>query len=309
MDLDQKDRVILGSLMQNCRISVKELAKRTHLTHPAVIYRIKNLEKEYIKRYDGLINLEKFGTSYSIILVSVPKKLQKGFEEHFKKDKSISSICIHSHKFNYSLNGLIKDVEKILVYLQRKKLNYKLCTAKKVGFGRFSIFEDINFPLKEKTTSNKQLNLDKLDIRLIEILSEGGGRKSVLEISRELKISAELASYRFKRLNKAGYFVSYLAQANTEKFHIRYELIGFEVNGIDFNEVLNIVNKTGKLSPFFIYDGKSKYFCTLFVKSLEEFEKTISSITEELDDRLINLDIYPIKNWLFLNRLNLKEMR
>lgn len=294
--------------MQDCRISVKELARRTRLTHPAVIYRIKNLEKEYIQKYDGLINLSKFCIPYSNFLVSVPKKMQKEFEEHFQKDKSIFSIMKHAHKFNYSISGLIKDIEKIKKYLQNKKLEYKQFTAQKVGFGRFSIFKDIKIPLKEKKVSNKKLDLDELDMRMIEIIYGGGGRKSVLELSRELGISAELASYRFKRINKAGYFTGYLAQANLEKFHIRYELIEFEVKDISFDEVLSIVNRTGKLSSFFVYDGKGKYQATLFVNSLEEFEKTINNIIKELDNKLIYFDIYPAVDWLFLNRLNLKYL-
>jgi DNA-binding Lrp family transcriptional regulator len=308
MELDQKDKIIFESLMQDCRVSVKELARRTHLTHPAVIYRIKNLEKECIQRYDGLINLSKFDTPYSDFLVSVPKKFQKEFEGHFEKDKSIFSIIRHTHKFNYSLNGLIKNIEKIKEYLQKRKLEYKLFTAEKVGFGKFSVFEEIKIPEKEKKFSNKKLELDKLDIKLIEILFHGGGRKSVLELSRELGISAELASYRFKRLNKTGYISSYFAQANPEKFHIRYQLIEFEVKEMGFDEIFNIVNRTKKLSPFFVYDGKGKYQATLFVKSLEESEKAINSIIKELDSKLIDFNIYPISNWLFLNRLNLRDM-
>jgi DNA-binding Lrp family transcriptional regulator len=308
VELDHKDKIILESLMQNCRISLKELSKRTHLTHPAIIYRIKNLEKEYIQRYDGMINLSKFNMSYFIILVSVPKRLQEEFEKHFEKNKSISSMIKHIHKFNYSLNGFITNPNEIFNYLKKRKLEYTYFEGKKMGAGRFSIFDEINLPKKEIRILNKQIKLDKIDIKLIELLQHGSGRDSILELSRKLGINAELTSYRFKRLNKAGYFINYFAQANLEKFNIRYEAIEFQIKGMDFNEVLETVDKTKKLSPFFAFDGKETYFCTLFAKSLEEFEKTIGAIINSFDDKLISFNIYPVEKWIFLNRLNLKSL-
>ena len=71
MKLDQKDKIILESLMRNCRVSLKELSRRTNLTHSAVLYRIRKYEKEgLVLKYDGLLNFNKCEGEFVFMFVN-----------------------------------------------------------------------------------------------------------------------------------------------------------------------------------------------------------------------------------------------
>ncbi len=59
---DQLDLIIMEELQANCRISVTDLARRIHLSQPAVHNRIKRLERDgVIQRYVALIDREAAG--------------------------------------------------------------------------------------------------------------------------------------------------------------------------------------------------------------------------------------------------------
>ncbi|MBI1258606.1 MAG: winged helix-turn-helix transcriptional regulator [Chloroflexi bacterium] len=60
---DQLDRAILEELQVNSRISVADLARKIHLSPPAVHQRIKRLEREgVIQQYVALLNREMVGS-------------------------------------------------------------------------------------------------------------------------------------------------------------------------------------------------------------------------------------------------------
>ena len=59
---DQLDRAILEALQVNSRISVADLARKIHLSQPAVHQRIKRLERAgIIEKYVALVNREAVG--------------------------------------------------------------------------------------------------------------------------------------------------------------------------------------------------------------------------------------------------------
>src|SRR5688572_6339431 len=59
---DNLDITILEELQMNGRISVADLARKIHLSQPAVHHRIKRLEREgIIQRYVALLDMEAIG--------------------------------------------------------------------------------------------------------------------------------------------------------------------------------------------------------------------------------------------------------
>jgi DNA-binding Lrp family transcriptional regulator len=61
---DQLDVTILEELQVNCRISVSDLARKIHLSQPAVHNRIKRLERDgVIRRYVAMLDREMVGYS------------------------------------------------------------------------------------------------------------------------------------------------------------------------------------------------------------------------------------------------------
>jgi len=62
MILDEKDLQILSELQENCKITVKKLAKKIHTPITTVYTKIKRLEKlGFIKAYRAVLNHKKLG--------------------------------------------------------------------------------------------------------------------------------------------------------------------------------------------------------------------------------------------------------
>lgn len=71
MKLDHIDKQILNLLQQNARITNVELASKIGISPPAMLERVKRLEKgNYIKKYLAVINPDKVGKNI-IALISV----------------------------------------------------------------------------------------------------------------------------------------------------------------------------------------------------------------------------------------------
>jgi len=59
---DELDRAILEELQANCRLSNADLARKIHLSQPAVHNRIKRLEKQgIIQRYAAILDRDRIG--------------------------------------------------------------------------------------------------------------------------------------------------------------------------------------------------------------------------------------------------------
>lgn len=306
MKLDNKDKIILECLMQNCRMPVKKIAKFAHLTHPGVLYRIKKLEEnKFIERYDGLIDLNKLPHKVKNFFIRVPAKKKEAFEKYCLKNKSIMSLSEHAHYFNYLVWSPFspEDEKNFVNFLKKNKLEYQSGSLTSLRPGIFSIFDDIDIEVKRKKHKDKILKLNKTDIKIIELMNNGCGRDSILELSRKLNISADLALYRFKRLLNAGYFTNFIAHPNPKKYNIKYELVEIYAKNINLDEYGKIMDKTKRVA-FYSQIGEGRFFTTLVVKSLEDMEKTIDTILKELDEKLIRIEIYLIKHFICLNRLN-----
>lgn len=71
MKIDHIDKQILNLLQQNARITNVDLASKIGISPPAMLERVKRLEKgNYIKKYSAVINPDKVGKNI-IALISV----------------------------------------------------------------------------------------------------------------------------------------------------------------------------------------------------------------------------------------------
>lgn len=83
MNTDNKDRAIMNVLLQNARMSYREIAKKIGVSVATVMHRINALEKEkVITGYSALLDYEQLGYDITII---VEMQVNKGKLEHVEK--------------------------------------------------------------------------------------------------------------------------------------------------------------------------------------------------------------------------------
>ena len=307
--LDKKNKIILAHLMTNCRTPTTKLAKISNLSQPSIVYRIKNLEKNnFISKYDVLLNYNKFPLKFNVFMITIPQKKEKEFEKYCQTNKNIMSAVKCINNYNYSLTTFTtkKEINKIITYLEKEKLHYTNFNEIKSYFQTLTIF-DIPIKIKKTNHNNETIKLDKNDIKILETLSNGGAKDSILKISKKTKIPIDIVLYRYKKLKKANYLKNYIAQINPTKFHLNYTIILFKTKNITQNQSLNKI-KNLKKSIWIGQINENEYLITIVFKDYKEYLEILNKIYNNFENKITKLETFPIKNWIFLNRINLTQI-
>ena len=86
-NLDDKDKKILNALVENSRLSCREIARKLRMNVVTVLNRIKKLEKEgVIKKYTAIFDYKKIGYDVEVL---VEIKISKG--KLFEVEKKIAT--------------------------------------------------------------------------------------------------------------------------------------------------------------------------------------------------------------------------
>jgi DNA-binding Lrp family transcriptional regulator len=112
--LDDKDMELLWILVENSRLPLKELAKKTGLTIDSVFRRIKFMENSgVISKYTIGISLKRIG--YNIVayveirLKSISEKELQGFIDYLSDEKRVSRITSTMGDYDLIITIMAKD--------------------------------------------------------------------------------------------------------------------------------------------------------------------------------------------------------
>lgn len=309
--LDEKDKIIFEHLIHDCRTTTTYLSKITNLTQPTIFYRIQKLENEgYISKYDIILNWNKFPIKIDFFFITVKQKDTKEFEDYCLKNKNISSVHRLIHKRNYFIMIFMNDKEKeeFRNFLNKNKFEYDEYLQKEIQFLPYSIYNIlIKKQLIQKSVENKDIKLDKVDVKILELLTNGGAKLSMVEIAKKLNLSLDLVIYRYKKLKNAGYFGIFIAQPSITKFHLQVDIILIKTKNITFENLkkkLEQIQKTAYMAKL----EDNLILTQLLTKDFDEYKKTLKLIHEKLEDNIEYIEIYNTQNWLFVNRINFDKL-
>ncbi len=121
MKIDDKDRRIIGLLMDNARMSYRQIAKNLGMSVATIMKRVRNLEKEKtIAGYTAIIDYENLGYDVDVI-ISV--KIAKGrFLEVWKKfitGDDVMAVYDTTGEFDAVLIAKFKNRRSLDSYLKK----------------------------------------------------------------------------------------------------------------------------------------------------------------------------------------------
>ena len=147
--LDRTDRKILELLQQDCRITIKELAEKLHLSNTPVYERVKKLERSrIIKNYVAMLDPEKIDRSMtvfiSILLTKHTRDVVDSFREQALALPEVMEFYYTSGNFDAMLKIMVKDMNEFQYFIQEKLSKFEFLTrfnstfviasSEKVGF-------------------------------------------------------------------------------------------------------------------------------------------------------------------------------
>lgn len=304
--LDKNDKIIFEHLLHDCRTSIRYLSKVTRLTEPAVLQRIEKLEtNKYISKYDAILDYNKIFSKTQLIFVRVNDDNIDLFEKQMVANKKIATVYRLINKYNYFLLANFENISKIENDLKELSVDYTVHELKSMDFFSFSIYDiPVKYKPKEtlkKIVTKKSVKIDQTDKKIIKHLIDGGGRDSLLEISRKLDISYDVVIYRFKKLKKEGFFPLFLAQPGVEKFSIQTDMIILKTSNLTQDSVARKIQSTQKC-PYLMQFDENTYFTQIFSQSFDEFKLILEQIWKSFGQNLVDVKVYNTKDWLILNR-------
>jgi len=221
MDLDASNKVIFEHLLANARFSVKDLAQVLKVSKATIIKRLKFLEeKEYILRYDAIINWQKLPFIKKVYFVKVNGELEE-FEKKIVAQNSVFSLIALSGLYNYQVWCFFKTRKQQLEFEKLLgSFSYEEVNVKELIFPRVTFF-DTPLQISIPKIQDSEIRITKIDVAIMKYMAQGHGRDSFYEISKMLKIPYDSVHYHGKNLIRAGYFLAIVAQPGANKFTLQ----------------------------------------------------------------------------------------
>ena len=211
--VDVKDKKILSMLSENSRTPLNAIAKKVRLSRDAVDYRIKRLVKEdIIILFFPIINLEKFGyeTFHIFFLVDeMDKKQQEEFLLFLRHNPNVKNIIEYSDRWDYEVVLVAKNLREFDEIVSQITSRFPQLIFEKEKMQVIKGYTSIHLPLKfyeesgqkvtEESDIGKEIKLDEIDLRILEILCENC-RTSSVKIAQKVNLTADAINYRIKKL-------------------------------------------------------------------------------------------------------------
>ncbi len=288
--LDRKDKKLLSLLDVDGRMNYSQLAKKTQMSKQLVKYRIERLEKlGIIRGYFTLIDTSRLGlTTFRVYLKlrNIAPEKKNEILEYLKKQKHIWAIVLIAGKWDIALGisvGNIYEFYELWDNLLASHLEH-------IKDYKTSIYSPIYhyakaYILGEKNTSKirilggrEQAPFDEKDLQLLIAISKNA-RISLLDLAEKVNISAELASYRLKQLEKRGIIQGYRAMIDVSK--LGYHFFKAEIRLSTYKNIKQIMQYCHQHPNIYQIDktiGGETLEIEFHVKQLQEMLDIIAEI-------------------------------
>ena len=300
MNLDKKDKTLLYNLDINARESYTKLAKKVQISQESVRYRINRLVKEgLIQKFFTVIDASKLGFAFYKVLLklhNVNEKKQHDIINYLLTDNSV--VWLVTFDGNYDIGFVIKaeNILELNLILENLDKNFSTYIHKRI----FSInilgeYLSRDYLINKQrtlvrtpsyTVESKKYDLDDIDIKLIQNLTEDG-RKTAVDISKEIEVSPDTILQRKNRLEKSKVITKYNIVLNHNKINqIHYKVLIY-LNEF-FPEKLNKFLSFCRLNNRIVYIiktlGEWNYELDIEVENIDQYRKIMMDLTNEFFD-------------------------
>ena len=228
--LDEKDKKILYQLDVNSRQPVSVIARKTKLTKDVVNYRIKKLLQEgVIIKFLAVFDTSKLGyTLYKIFLrlQNANKQKEEEIINYLKNHSNVQWVVSTDGMFDILFNVFVKDTIELNNILNDFQSRYGSFIAERqmLVMLKTNIFyrdyligksSEIRKPIHFGVQSEK-VKIDDTDKKILHMLGDDG-RMPLIEVANKLKISADSARIRIKKLENSGVIQNYVLVLDNSK--------------------------------------------------------------------------------------------
>jgi len=304
MKLNESDYKLLSYLYHHNREPITKIAKACKLSREQVDYKIKKyLSSGLIRGFVTFFDYRKFGYNYLAALMLKFEKPSsiKQFTEKLKKSKNCMSYGKVFGKYDLFINYIFKNEKEISDHIADLISNSEYQVS---DYFIIKPYLSELYPLKffkHKDRENytysseilKERKFDKKEIAIVKVLAKDA-RTKLIEISKKVNISIELAHYKIKKLQKDKVLLGSRIQFDMSKFGYYFSLIFLNVRNFSKanQEKIKQFSRTSKhVTSFNLMLTRPNCILNLFHKEESELREIIDEIKELFKNESTDIEI------------------
>ena len=296
--LDEKDRKILSELDRNSKQTDSEIAKKVGVSKQVANYRIQNLiKKGIITNFYTLINVGKLGLNSYYVFLQLENINKEQENKLLQKIKGLDYVgwlvsgtgrwdailLVYADSvltFDRLLNNIIGICGKHLheynftTLVEAEHIGYKLITKNKELF-----------PAKQTEKITKE-ELDDIDKLILNSISQNS-RKSIVDISKEIRKPIHIINYRLKSMIKRKIIEGFKPKIDVNKLGYQWHLLLIQFQNITPERKKQFINFCRTHSKIYYVTntiGLYNLMLDIHVKSSEEFKEVLLELKEKFSD-------------------------
>jgi DNA-binding Lrp family transcriptional regulator len=292
--MDDKDKLILFELQQDCRQPLSKIAKSVKLPQQTVSYRIKKLEDEkVIKKYTININYPKLGYSRHSLYLDLRSIDATEVNDYLKHLTGMNEVscCYMLHgvsQWKVYVSVWTKTIErydeiqtKIITKFRKHLKNYLSFQSVK----SWSYFGRILNPNKKAKVDTKEspgnFVLREMEQKLLDKLRKNGNA-SVVELARELKTTHNTIIRKIKYLKENGIIERFYPILDVNKLGLKEYTFISRID-LSYSKDLNKFIEYAKEDPRFCIVIKAVGYVNLYYAFYSKNDNELKEITSKID--------------------------
>lgn len=295
--MDEKDKLILFELLQDCRQPISKIAKAVKLPQQTVSYRIKKLEvSKVIKKYTANINYPKLGYSRHSIYLDIRGIGAKDVDKYLKQITDIKEVscCYMLHEISQwklyvsvwtKTIGRYDEIQtKIVSKFKDKIKNYLSFQSVK----SYTYFAKRLNPKKKALIDIKgdpeSVEITNSDWKLIEMLKKNS-KVSAVELAKYFNTTVSSVTRRINSLKKKKIIERCYPILDLKKLgYTEYTFLS-RIDPSFQKELNNFIEYTKKDSRFVIVI-KAVGYINLYYAFLVKDKYELNDMTEKIHELL-----------------------
>ncbi len=313
--IDKFDKILLNKLMENAKISLKDLSREINRSKSFTQYRLQNLNDKIIDKIYPLIDITKLGfIPFDLyIKTKMNKSDELKFIEILKKEKKIFyierlvgifSIRISFFEKNINLSSdFIKDIlNDFIEKIDDVKINI-ISSLIKTNNGIFDNLLRKSYRLFE---SDKKIHLSKKELKILKILNKNP-RFSIVEISQKTKFSRDFVKKTIQKMENGKIVVGYTIDVDVEKMGLTSKLMILKIklcNKSDYNKFINYLCSCSLVNTITTYYPNQLISLELIIKDNQEFRNFQVNILNKFSNlikKIETLDYFDEQKYNYLD--------
>ncbi|MBT3405602.1 Lrp/AsnC family transcriptional regulator [Candidatus Woesearchaeota archaeon] len=314
MQLDSYDQRILYEVDRDSHIGLTQLSRKLSRSKPFVLNRMRRLEKEgIITGYHAIVDMAKLGYfSFRVYIKfrNMTEKDGKLFVEFLKKEyPQVWTITSMHGKWDYALFLGVKNIMEFHNIWDGMMLKYKgnikqynvAVYAPVYNFNRTFFVETNEEVVMRIYGDGSAEDVDDLDWEIIQEYAPAV-RKSSMEISKAVGVSADTVRARIKKLEERKIICGYKIGLNQGKLGYEGYRVDLELSSTKDNKRLfEFCRQHKNIYQINKSIGGANFEMEVIVKDLQHLLKLIDEIKMEFKEAVDDVDYFGFSTFHILN--------